>query len=206
MNVKVKICGMRNLESAIAAIDAGADFLGFIFVPHSRRYIDPKDAKKIIEKIKGRVKIVGVFQDGEVEELNKTSDLLNLDFVQLHGEEDEDFMRQISRKIIKKFIIPTDLPVGDSLPLARNDNYFLLDRVMQGKGTMVDLETARKFSQQFPIFFAGGLTPENVAEVVRKVKPFAVDVAGGIETSGIADTNKIRQFILKAKGVNEKFL
>lgn len=109
MKVKVKICGIRNLESAQAAIDAGADFLGFNFVPTSKRYIYPIRAKVIIEKVRGKTKTVGVFQNQTIDEVNNIAEFLSLDYVQLHGEEDLEYVSQIKTNVIKTIVISSSL-------------------------------------------------------------------------------------------------
>ena len=209
MKVQVKICGIRNLESALVAIDVGADFLGFNFVKTSKRYINPISAKDIIDRIKSKnhsirksqdkksnIKIVGVFQNAKFDEVNKIADELNLDFVQLHGKEDEKYMSDIKHPIIKK--INHELEV---INYAKTDlQHFLIDRKKQGEGEMVDLEMAKNIAKKYQIFFSGGLTPENILDVIRKVKPFAVDVASGVETNGEQDLEKIKLFIKNAKG------
>lgn len=191
----VKICGIRTIEAAVAALDAGADFLGFNFVPTSKRYIDPKDAEKIIEEIEiSGVELVGVFQNEEFGKVNKIAASLGLDYVQLHGEEDNEYISKIDFPVIKS------ITLNDN-PRLINAEYFLLDR--KGRtGDIVDLEKAAEMAKKFQIFFAGGLTPENVSEIVVKVQPFAVDVAGGIETDGVQDLDKIKLFIENAKEVN----
>lgn len=202
MIVKVKICGIRTLEQANAAINAGADFLGFNFVPTSKRYINPNDAKKIINQIRimnheSRIRIVGVFQNEQIDEVNRIEEMLDLDFIQLHGEEDEEYIKKIRGKIIKKIDLDFPAQRGDD-----KVKYFLLDRKIQGKGEMVDLEKAEKLAKKYSIFFSGGLTADNVREIVSKVKPYAVDVASGIETDGQQDLEKIKSFIKTAKEVN----
>jgi len=196
MKVKVKICGIRDLESAEVAVDTGADFLGFNFVPKSKRCIDPEKAKKIIDTIGKKVRTIGVFQNTPIDEVNNVADALNLDFVQLHGEENEDYIKNIRRKIIKKY----DLELNSKMN--ENISYLLIDRKIQGKGEMVDLNIAKNIAKKHKIFFSGGLTPENVLYVIKKIKPFAVDVAGGIETNGKQDLKKIKMFIKNVKKVN----
>jgi phosphoribosylanthranilate isomerase len=210
-NIKVKICGVKTLEAAHIAVEAGADFLGFNFVVASKRFIDPMIARAIAKEVDKKVSLVGVFQNQTADEVNTIANLVGLDYVQLHGEEDEENMKKINAKIIKMVVIPdTCTPlwgiIGDPVicidSLFRgNDNiiYFLLDRVSQGQGDMVDLARAKGIAQQCNVFLAGGLTPDNVAEIVATVKPFAVDVAGGIETDGEQDMEKIRKFIKNAK-------
>ena len=198
--VKIKICGIRTLGSAEAAVAAGADFLGFNFVPTSKRKVSVDIAKKIIsllrtKKYEPRTKFVGIFQNQSVDEVNKIAKLLDLDFVQLHGEEDEDYMKKIKTKIIKKYNLHSFTNLNEY------SEYVLLDREVQGKGEMVDLEKAAGFSKNLKTFFSGGLTPENVADVVKKVQPFAVDVAGGIETDGEIDNDKMKRFIKNVKEV-----
>lgn len=176
MKVKVKICGIRSLETAKAAVESGADFLGFNFVTSSKRFITPATAKKIISEVKGKIKIVGVFQNANISYINKIVDLLDLDFVQLH---EKRIIKSVRNKII----------------------YSLVDRKIQGKGEMFNLNKARLLTKKSQIFFAGGLNPDNVNKVIKKVRPYAVDVAGGIETNGVEDIQKIKKFIKNAKGV-----
>lgn len=193
-DIKVKICGIRTLEAAQAAIDSGADYLGFNFVPNSRRYIEPEQALEIIKKIRGNIQIVGIFQNADVLVVREIAKQLNLDFVQLHGQEDSEYVKQIDSRVIKAINSPSET-------YDYSVDYFLLDRIHQGEGEMVSNDVAKTMTNKFPIFLAGGLTPQNVASIVEKIKPYAVDVAGGIETSGSQDMQKINDFIKNAKGV-----
>lgn len=193
MKVYVKICGIRTIEAAQAAVDAGADYLGFNFVPESKRYIEPSTAMEISRRYRGKIKIVGVFQNENAQKVLEIAEFVGLDFVQLHGNEDEAYMNKLSLPIIKS--------VTDFVPsnLAKS-TYLLLDRVVRGSGAMVDFEKAKEIASERKIFFAGGLTPENVVSIIQKVKPYAVDVASGIESEGKEDVYKIRQFVVNAKG------
>lgn len=193
ISVKVKICGIRSIDAAKAAVESGADFLGFNFVPSSTRYIDPILALEIINSIRGQIKVVGIFQDAKIAEVNKIVSDLKLDFVQLHGNENSEYINKVGVPVIKS-ISENDQP--DKIKA----DYFLLDRSNRGEGKMVDLEKASNLTANLPIFIAGGLTPDNVARVVSKVSPFAVDVAGGIETDGHQDLEKIKRFVRNAKG------
>lgn len=194
MSVKVKICGIRTIEAALVAVDAGAHFLGFNFVPTSKRFIDPISAKKIIDQIKGKIEVVGVFQDAQIAYVNELAQEIGLDFVQLHGSEDPDYISYIKVPVIKA------ISIGDDFPRVAV-KFFLLDRINRGEGEMLDLQKASQISKQFPIFFAGGLNSENVAQVISTVNPFAVDVAGGVETDGVQDLEKIKLFIKNVSGV-----
>lgn len=194
MRVKVKICGIRSLDAALTAVTEGADFIGFNFVSASKRYIKPQAAKKIIDHIKGKVHVVGIFQNAPFEEVNDITRKLNLDFVQLHGNEDNTYINQIAVPVIKSIY---EFQPSDTI----SAEFLLLDRKQQGQGEMVDFNFARNLTVNKKVFFAGGVTPESVASIIKQVKPFAVDVAGGIETDGKEDLNKVTAFIRNAKGV-----
>lgn len=228
---KVKICGIRTLEAAQVAVHAGVDFLGFNFVRSSKRYIQQEKAKEIILSLRakqnnlnktrslrpfksGDVYMVGVFQNQPVEEVNAIADLVGLDFIQLHGEEDNDYIQHVKRPVIK-FLSLEKINKKESSryqvagskyakqkSIVHNTCYILLDREIQGKGSLVNVEKAKKIANQFDIFLAGGLTFENVAEIVAQVHPFAVDVASGVETDGKQDMEKISKFIANTKGVH----
>lgn len=177
MKVKIKICGIRTLEAAQTAINAGADFLGFNFVESSKRYIKPEFAKQIIKIIDKQIRTVGVFQNAKTKYIDKIAKQLDLDFVQLH-----------EKQIIKS--TKSDL------------TYLLVDRITQGTGKIPNLYRAKDLARKSKIFFAGGLTLKNVSTIIKKVEPFAVDVAGGIETNEIQDNEKIKNFINKVKEIN----
>lgn len=203
MNTLVKICGIRSRESAEAALQSGADFLGFIFVPDSKRYIKPETAKPIIDKVRKNIKIVGVFKNLSIEEVNQISQFLGLDYVQLHGEESVEFGAQVNTRVIKAFPLKSDFDVNEvreKMKMYKAD-YFLLDRKKQGEGEILDLERGGILSSEFPVIFAGGLTPGNVAKIIEVVRPYAVDVVSGIETDGTEDLGKIKKFIENTKEV-----
>ena len=201
--MKVKICGVRTKENALTAVEAGADFLGFNFVKISKRYVDPAVAQEIISVIQGKAKIVGVFQNAEVDYINKIAQDLKLDYVQLHGDEDMEVISKLFTPVIKSVGVANSQTVEEIMSMLKTFtvDYFLLDRLKQGEGEMIDAEKAFIIAGEFPSFLAGGLTPENVEELVKQVKPFGVDVAGGIETNGEQDPEKVRLFIQNAKGV-----
>lgn len=200
--VNVKICGIRSMESAVAAIEAGADFLGFNFVPTSRRYVTPSFAKQIIDAVRHRVKIVGVFQDADLATINDTIALLDLNFVQLHGKEGPAFCKNITKPVIKAFnLVPEfDYEVVSSAFGEYDVAYYMVDREKQGEGKRLEARSVKPLGDMFPLFVGGGLTIENVSEIVANVQPFAVDVASGIETDGKEDIEKIQAFIKRAKG------
>lgn len=192
MRVKVKICGIRTLEVAEAAFDSGADYIGFNFVSSSKRRISIEKAKEIAGIMRKRVRIVGVFQNASVSKVNDIVKEVGLDLVQLHGQEDNTYIAKIKRPVIKSFTLSDN-------PEDIRAKYLMLDRVVQGQGDMVNVEKAARFAKNLSLFLAGGLTPGNVSDVVIRVRPYAVDVAGGIETNGKQDLEKIKLFIERVK-------
>lgn len=185
MNARVKICGIKRLEEAEASINSGADFLGFNFVKTSKRYIDPKLVKEIIKSIAGNAKTVGVFQDEDKSRVKEIAEFLELDYVQMHKQNIEKVAKEIRATILNGRSFKTE--------------FYLVDRKIQGRDNPVNLNKAEQIAIQYPIFLAGGLTPENIYEAILKVKPFAVDVASGVETDGKKDLRKIEEFIKRAK-------
>jgi phosphoribosylanthranilate isomerase len=203
MNTKVKICGVRTLDAANVAVNAGADCLGFNFVGSSKRRIDPQKAKEIINHVKDKIKVVGVFQNDYLGHINTLVKELQLDFVQLHGAETPEYAQSINCKVIKTVTLSETSSTDELISNMQSYkvDYFLLDRETQGKGKMVNSKNAKMIAEKFPIFLAGGLSSDNVANIVKEVKPYAVDVAGGIETNGAEDLEKIKKFIEQVKGV-----
>jgi len=200
--INVKICGIRSDMAAKTAVYSGAKFLGFNFASGSKRRITPVFAKQIIDQIKNQVKVVGVFQNQKAEEVNKIAEMLDLDYVQLHGDEDEEYVKDIERPVIKVLQLDPDFNITTVLKEMNKyqAEYFLMDRKKQGKGKMLDMKSLSVVCKEKKIFVAGGLTCENVANVISYVNPFGVDVASGIETNRIEDTEKIKLFMERAKG------
>ncbi|MDE2590814.1 MAG: phosphoribosylanthranilate isomerase [Patescibacteria group bacterium] len=203
--LKVKICGIRRSQAAEVAVSSGADYLGFNFVNSSRHFISPVHAREIINHVRHKAAIVGVFQNMPVHEVNELIGYLKLHVVQLHGREDAGYIQKIKAPVIKSVSLPRDFEVDQVIEHLQgyNAHHILLDREQQGFGEPVDLQTAAKITQYVPIFLAGGLDPVNVAEAVIGTNPYGVDVASGIETNGIEDVNKISQFVRNAKGVGK---
>lgn len=204
MSVKVKICGITTPADAVAAVEAGADALGFMFYEHSPRYIDPAIAAEIARQLPEHILRVGVFVNAPVGVVNTAVALCRLDILQFHGDESPEYCTQFSTRTMKAFRILNAASL-DALP-AYGTDFWLLDAHVPGRlgGTGETFNwqlaiKAKKFER--PFFLAGGLTPENVAEAVRLVQPYGVDVSTGVESApGKKDRTKMRAFIQAAKG------
>lgn len=211
--VKVKICGISNPEHAIAVAEAGADFIGMVFAP-SKRKVDSERAFEIIAEINkwktlhknNQVKTVAVFVNESVEVMNQTVKTCQFDYVQLNGEEAIEQCQEVSVPVFKALRLD-DLNINvQAERYSQCSSYILLDSapkgIWGGTGKTGSWDVASVVSKQYPLILAGGLTPENVAEAVRKVQPEAVDVSTGVETDGIKDPEKIYRFICNAKQVS----
>ena len=134
--VKVKICGVRNIESASIAMEAGADFIGLQFVPSSKRVIDRSAAKEISNNLKGKVNLVGVFKNQSLREVNKISYEINLDYAQLHGSEDEVFCKNVAVPVIKAFGLKASFDPKETAQYMKTYHvkYYLIDREKRGEG------------------------------------------------------------------------
>jgi len=205
---RVKICGIREEVHALAAIKAGADFIGFIFAP-TRRQVIPAKAREIVDAVKkssSAIKTVGVFVDTPASEVNRVADFCRLDWVQLSGNEPWEYYRQIARPIIKTIRIGqqlreeinAELTVGFKT-LSPQRFIILLDSQVEGKyggtGITFNWRLAQQVVREFPVIIAGGLNPQNVAQAIEIAAPWGVDVSSGIETGGIKDVAKIKAFI-----------
>ena len=201
MPVKVKICGVCTAEDARAAVTAGADFLGLNFHPGSPRYLDPERAREVAEAVPGAM-LVGVFVDAPRARVEEIAARVGLAAVQFHGEEDGDYCRDWPWRTIKAL---RARPGDDLVDLAARyaTDYLLLDSFVPGRpgGTGVTLDPARAAGLPSDrLFVAGGLRPDTVADVVRALRPYAVDVASGVEERpGRKDHGKIEEFIRRAK-------
>lgn len=201
-NTKVKICATRSLEAAMVAVEEGADFVGMVFTPHTKTHtVDRNVARKIGEKMKGKINLVGVFQNMPLTEVQEIIVDCNLDYAQFHGDESQEYIDHIHIKTIKAFRFAGDFNLDEARKTMKqfNVDYYLVDRIKQSEGEMINREKVVELAKEFPLFFAGGLTPDNVQEVIRTVNPVGVDVASGVETDGVQNIEKIKRFIKNAK-------
>ena len=203
MSVIVKICGITNTPDALAAIEAGADALGFVFHDNSPRHVSPRTAGEIIQQLPPFVSKVGVFVDAPEELVLRAIGECGLNLLQFHGNESPEYCTQFGLMSVKAFRIQ-DAASLEQLPKYPTDAW-LLDTYSParpgGTGETFDWDlavTAKQYGR--PIFLAGGLTPENVGEAVSRVQPYAVDVSSGVESApGRKDALKVSAFLRAAK-------
>ncbi len=203
MNVKVKICGITNLPDAMAAVEAGADALGFVFYEQSPRHIPLPAAAEITRQLPPYVLKVGVFVNAPEELVFNAIAQCSLGLLQFHGEETPDYCLRFGMMSMKAFRI-RDAESLRALPDYKSEAWLLDAHTPDkrgGTGATFNWDLAveaQKFGR--PIFLAGGLTPENVADAVRRVKPFGVDVSSSVESApGKKDHDKVRAFIRAVK-------
>jgi phosphoribosylanthranilate isomerase len=205
MQVEVKICGITNLNDAMAAVDFGADALGFVFFQGSPRFISYDNAGAIIKKLPSFTTTIGVFVDERPEQIEKIIGLTGIDVVQLHGNEPPDRCK-FSRRIIKAIRVKSLDSLDPLIHYQDRVSAFLLDTfttdIFGGTGQIFNWDIAIDAKQFGRIILAGGLTPDNVAEAVRRVRPYGVDVSSGVELEkGGKDHRKLKLFIDRAKSV-----
>jgi phosphoribosylanthranilate isomerase len=206
--VKVKICGVRTLEEAAAALDAGADALGFNFWPRSLRYITPDAAREITRSLSPLASLIGVFVNEDARRIHEIVSEVGLSAVQLHGDETPEFCaRMNSIKIIKAFRVGGDFDV--EVIRAYPVSMALLDASIKGSyggtGARFDWRVAVEAKRMAQVILAGGLSIENVAEAIQHVRPFAIDVCSGVEAEpGRKDLNKLREFMAAVDAANAK--
>jgi len=204
--VRIKICGITNLEDALLAAALGADALGFIFHAQSPRYVAPDAARQIIAKLPPLVLTVGVFVNEEAQAVRDLAARVGLDWLQLHGQESPDYCRSLGHRVIKGFRLKDEASLADLGPYQGACQAFLLDTYKKGQiggtGETFDWDLARQARRYGSIVLAGGLTPENVAQAIKVAQPQGVDVASGVEAApGKKDPEKLRAFIAAVKEI-----
>lgn len=211
--MKIKICGIRTIEEARWAAASGADFLGFNFYPPSPRYISVTECCQIVQVLRSEMPnplLVGVFVNQPPQEVVEVMEGCNLDLAQLSGDERLEDQTFLGERAYKALRLSKDVPMlawddlDESIYRRKTPPALLVDASIPGEyggtGQLADWDLAASIAAQKPIFLAGGLTPSNVAEAIRRVRPWGVDVASGVEaTPGKKDEAKIKAFIQNAR-------
>lgn len=196
---RIKICGIRDEESAFAAADAGADAIGLVFYRQSPRFIEPEEAWQLVGMMPPFMSSVGLFVNADLERFMNTEEQCPTDMSQLHGQESEDLVRQCGPNVIKAVRFD---PATIDAELARWERIDEVDAVLVdgsagGQGTSFDWSKLAEARERLskPLILAGGLNPENVGEAIRIVRPYAVDVSSGVESApGVKDPELIEAF------------
>ncbi len=209
---QIKICGLSTPETLTAAIEYGADFIGLVFYPPSPRNIEPEVAQYLAGFIPKNVQIVGLFVNPTNQQIETTLYHVPDLIIQLHGDETADQIQKIKDKYNRPII--KSIPIETRTDLKKADEYqniadWLLfdakgEKLPGGNGIVFDWSILSDYTRHTPFMLAGGITPENVQEAIKIVKPDAVDVSSGVESApekknGVKDADKIRSFILAAK-------
>jgi phosphoribosylanthranilate isomerase len=208
----VKICGLRTVEHARAAVEAGADLLGFIFAP-ARRQVPPAEAATISAAVRAmpagrRVGLVGVFVNQAAELMATIVRECDLDAIQLSGDENQEIMEALPPDCMAIKAVRLAGAAEEQGWLRANEAARLLvdahvPGAYGGSGVVADWGHAAELARQRPIILAGGLTPDNVAEAIRQVRPWGVDVSSGVETDGLKDVAKIQAFVAAVRVVDQ---
>ncbi|MFN3265440.1 MAG: phosphoribosylanthranilate isomerase [Deinococcales bacterium] len=191
--MRIKICGIQTLEHALVAEQVGADAIGFIFVPGTKRYITAQAARSISSGLGGLMARVGVFRHATLEQIVQTVQIAQLSAVQLHGQESHDYIAALEQQVS----VIRAVKYSDPLPQAQT---LLIDGLEAGSGQRFDwanFDTSSLKGKRW--LLAGGLSPENVAQAIAMLQPWGVDVSSGVETSGVKDPQKIRAFVQAAR-------
>jgi len=216
---RIKICGIQGLSEALVAAEAGADYIGLVFVPGRHRRLDTEAARAIVSGVRAAVgqpsQIVGLFADQPLDEVNRTIETCRLDLAQLCGAEPLDYCEQVQGRVIKVLHIAGsssgDAVVADlserTLAYQAAGHLVTLDRLVEGlqggTGQRFDWAIAAELARRgYSFLLAGGLSPDNVAQAVAAVQPWGLDVSSGVETAGRKDPEKIRAFIRNVRQCN----
>ena len=206
MNIKVKICGITSINTAMESISSGADALGFVFFKESPRYIEPEKARAIIDQLPPFVSCVGLFVDENADGVNRIITTSGIDVLQFHGHESNEFCRQFRRPFLKSLRVSPEVSIDEFDSLYPDARALLLDAyhpsIYGGTGLSFDWSLIPNTLTK-PIILAGGLNMDNVSEAAATPNIYAVDVSSGVELSpGVKCKHKIEKFIKEIKIVN----
>ena len=193
---KIKICGITREEDALICSEQGADFLGFIFVPSSPRFVEPEKAAAIAARVREKEnhsKIVGVFRDASNDYIREIHSLVGFDLVQLHGSETDDAVRDLGIAAVKTLRVSDTLPDTHACP---NAAWLLFDTYDErrggGTGRRFDWSLLALYERSKPFFLSGGIDPDNIVAAISLVRPDAIDLSSGVESApGVKDPEKV---------------
>lgn len=208
---RFKICGLRDVDSALVAADAGADFIGFAFVHGVRRQLTLEQGRTIIPRLRqelgeNRPGLVGLFADQHIDEVNGIIEACGLDYAQLCGSEEPEYWDQVRANVIRKISVKplasqqetVDATLAHVKEVVSRGNIAHLDSYKEGAfggtGHAFDWDIAARIARDYDVVLAGGLSPDNVVRAIQQVGPWMVDVSSGVETDGVKDHAKIRAF------------
>lgn len=199
-DTKIKICGLSRNEDVDFANMLNPEFIGFVFVPRSKRYVNPDAAARLRLKLRDSISAVGVFADEKIENIEKTARDGVIDMIQLHGSESSEYimcLRQVTGKpVIKAFSISKIEDVKKAVMSPAD--FILLDNGAGGTGRTFDWTLTGNIERKF--FLSGGLNADNVETAIMMTHPYAVDVSSGVEKNGVKDSDRIRTFIKAVRG------
>ena len=208
LRTRIKVCGITVKEDARAAVAAGADGLGFIFVKQSPRLVDPDIVREITSELSPFVNCIGVFCDEEISVVEEIINYCHLTLVQLHGAESPEYCKSLSCSVIKSFSVKPEAQGLELNAYSEVVSGFLLDTYHKdmagGTGKVFDWKLVEQIQPPGPVILAGGLNPGNIGEAIQQVKPYAVDVNSGVEYQpGRKDTDKLKSFANEVRKADE---
>lgn len=197
---KIKLCGLRRSEDILVANELKPDYIGFVFAKKSRRYVSPSEAYRLKSMLAPGIEAVGVFVDESVDTVYEYLSRGIIDIAQLHGHEDDDYIRKLKALTNKPVIKALKVESKEDIEVANQSaaDMVLLDG---GSGDGKTWEWSLIKCIKRPYFLAGGLDESNIEEAVNVLKPYAVDVSSGIETDGVKDSDKMKRFVEKVRKV-----
>lgn len=193
--MKIKICGMRRLEDIEIINKYKPDFVGIIFYPKSKRYVDLEKAKLLIEKLDKNIKSVGVFVNEEVEKINEILEYTEIDIAQLHGNESPEFCKKIKKEVWKAVSVEDEKILDEIKKYKDNVSLILFDNGKGGTGKTFDWNLIKDIDKNIKIALAGGISIENIEKAMKEIKPNLIDVNSTVETDGFKDEKKIREIM-----------
>ncbi len=194
--MKLKICGVKTAEEAEALKASGVDYIGLNFVPGSPRCISLETAQEILAAVQdSMVQTIALFQNQPLDMVEEYASQLKVDYVQLHGDEPAEYARSLRTPVMRAIAVDANRSADEGIDFIKNypADYFVLDREKQGQGDIVDPSLAARIVTAAPdkVCLAGGINPDNLASILEKVQPYAIDISSGVRTGDEIDSDKV---------------